>query len=254
MLASEPLQSSSPPLRIHHFILAMTTMALVACWRLSLNAKLAEIPARFRSSNTLADILRISLTQTICYGGMSTVVIASLAWKVRHRTAGWQPGQWLAALAVADFLREIAFTLPRLISWPGPPQDGPTFTLPLRREFAYYLACAIVIGAVAIRANHGWVWRTALGVLAVQLLVYSLSNGALLASEVFHWDPPTVDHVFTYSIEAANYSRQAALSAIAVAALVNLIRTPRNSWTHWTGTVVWLAFGWSFEVARCLAM
>jgi hypothetical protein len=248
---AELRQPASPPLRIHHFFLLMTCMALVACWRQALTEKLAESPRR--STNTPAAIFRISLTQTIGYGGMLAVTIASLAWKARRRTAPWEPGQWLALAGTVELAHLVIFTLDRFVPWFGPPEDGPRITMPVRREFVYYLACVAIVGIIAMRRNHGRVWQIAFGVLALQMLVYALGNGAFVAAGWSRGTESTFHRVLWISSESARFARTAALIAIAAAALIQLIRRPRDSWAHWCGVAFWLAMGWSFEIARCLS-
>jgi hypothetical protein len=246
------LHSPSPRLRIHHLVLIMTAMAFVATWRLALNDKLAEIPAKYRSSNTPSDILRISLAQIICYGGMLAVVLASSVWKARHRTTPWQPGQWLSLLGTIVLLHELAFTLPRFVDWFGPVIDGRSQTMPVRREFAFYLLCAIFIAYASWSIDCGFFWRLSLVALAVHLLVSSLSNGMFIWAGWFRWDNASVNQSMIAFIRIWHFAWRTALVAVTLTAVADLLRKSRMTWTHWAGVVLWLSLAWSSEIALIL--
>jgi hypothetical protein len=228
----------TPPLRIRHLLLWMAALALVATWRLALNAHIAASP-HGSPGNTPADILRYSIVQVFACSGMLVITGLGAAWKLRDRSIVWAPGMWLAAIGTADFSYQLVGTLPMIMD--GPSGDG-ALVLHVYRDLSFTAVIAIVLIALTVMPRREWQWRIAFMLLATHHVLAAIgiamfidavrtARGGLLAGYSF-W------HINDY----AYYATVSGGLAVAIASSVDLIKPFRMGWTHWAGVSLWLFF------------
>lgn len=228
----------TPPLRIHHLFLWMTTLALVGTWRLALNDYIADSPASTRSSNTSADTLRISSVQTVAWGGMAALTLLGVAWKWRDKRWRWPPGLWLAAYGAIEFVDCFATTLPY---WLSDRVDDGVYYIPIYRNFAYEFLGAAALGWIALRAPFRPRWRVAFGLLALRWLLYAACAGGLILTSLFGpREPQEVGGWYWTIASIARYAYFAGVAAVIVAAIFDLRGSERQGWAHWAGVLLWL--------------
>jgi hypothetical protein len=230
----------TPPLRIHHLFLWMTMLALVGTWRLALNDYIDGIPAAYRSSNSAADTLRISVVQTIACGGMVAITLLGIAWKWRNKRWQWPPGLWLAAYGMVEFVDSFVNTLPY---WLSDHVDHSVHHIPIYRDFAYELTGAAALGWIAIRTPFPRRWRAAFGMLALRWLLYAACACGLILTTFFPpSEPQAVGDWYWNIASVARYAYFAGVTAVIVAAIFDLCRSERQGWAHWAGVLLWLLY------------
>lgn len=236
----------TPPLRILHLFLWMTTLALVGTWRLALNDYIDGIPAAYRSSDRAADTLRISVVQTIACGGMVAITLLGIAWKWRDKRWQWPPGLWLAAYGVVEFVDSFVSTLPY---WLSDHVDHSVHIVPVYRDVAYELTGAAALGWIAIRTPFPRRWRAAFGMLALRWLLYAACAGGLILTSFFPpSEPQAVGDWYWNIASVARYAYFAGVAAVIVAAIFDLCRSGRQGWAHWAGVLLWLLYALAIDV------
>jgi hypothetical protein len=230
----------TPPLRIRHLFLCMTALALVGTWRLALNDYIAGLPAEYRSSNSSATTLRISSVQTVAWGGMVAITLLGVAWKWRNKRWRWPPGLWLAAYGTVEFLDSFVKTLP---NWLSNRVEHGVYHIPIYRDFAYEFIGGVALGWIAIRATLKRRWRVAFGLLALRWLLYAACAGGLILGSLFgpRETRPVGDWYWSIA-SVARYAYFAGVSAVIVAAIVDLYGSSRPGWAHWAGVLLWLLY------------
>lgn len=213
-------------------------LALVGTWRLALNDYIAGTPAAYRSSNTAADVLRISVVQTVACGGMVAITLLGLTWKWRNKRWRWPPGLWLAAYGTVEFLNIFVTSLPNWLT--DQVHDG-VHHIPIYRDFTYEFVGAAALGWIAIRTPFPRRWRVAFGMLALRWLLYAAcAGGLILTTFTPPSEPQGIGDWYWNIASAARYAYFAGVAAVIVAAIIDLWGVVRQGWSHWAGVLLWL--------------
>lgn len=228
---------TTPRVRIYHLLGWMAASALIGAWIHAVNA---HVNTRFPPGTIASPDAFYQAVHVVTLGGMLTVAVTSLTWHRRVNVRNLEPGEWLALIAVSDFLFHAAGAI---ADWNRSRTDGPSWP-----AWVIWLSYAVLWGAVfgtlAVRRHLNWPWRTVYAILAAYQALSAVSAGVLLYEYI---DDPTVIElpgwVWEFLIHSTGPVIACELIAVAVAAIIDLRRGMRHHWMHWTGVVLFLTSG-----------